>query len=53
MMETWSATSYQFSFKGNLDFLAWSDQTKQKEVMVMLITNTSEAKTQLSALIEA
>ena len=36
----------------NLDFLAWSGQTKCEEVMGMLITNISEAKAQLPALIE-
>jgi prevent-host-death family protein len=38
-----------------LDILTWSGQTiflKFKEVIVMLITNISEAKAQLSALIE-
>jgi prevent-host-death family protein len=36
----------------SLDFLAWSGQTIFKEVAKMLITNISEAKAQLSALIE-
>ncbi|MEA2039057.1 MAG: hypothetical protein U9N82_04400 [Thermodesulfobacteriota bacterium] len=35
-----------------LDFLVWSGQTKYKEVRGVLITNISEAKAQLSALIE-
>ena len=35
-----------------LDFLIWSGQTIFKEVTKMLITNISEAKAQLSALIE-
>ena len=35
-----------------LDFLVWSGQTRYEEVMDMLITNISEAKAQLSALIE-
>ena len=41
----------RISFQENLDFLVWSGQTIYEEVRGVLITNISEAKAQLSALI--